>query len=374
MIYFEQYSALSNMFKLGKNTQTPDKKTAILFYPFDSMFDSEEDKYASNLFQTDKSIQENNHFVYPVFVPDAKKQYDKVILMLHGLNERTWDKYLPWADYLCRMLNRPVILFPLAFHVNRSPQIWSNPREMMRIVELRRYKNGEDCWSSFANAALSERITEKPLRFYRSGRQSYSDISAVFEKLKNGGHPLFKENCTIAIFAYSIGAFLSQILLMSNPKNLFTGTKLFMFCGGSIFNSMYGCSKSIMDKNAYKKMMDYYSNDFEQKNSQHYPIDIALDAFISMISADRNYEKRTRSFENLSADIAGIALEKDIVIPYKGINEALGSNLAKNIVRLMDFPFEYSHEIPFPINAKTDKQEVNNAFETVFGTAAGFFS
>jgi len=44
----------------------------------------------------------------------------------------------------------------------------------------------------------------------------------------------------------SIGAFLSQVVLMANQKNLFSDSRLFMFCGGSIFRSMFGVSRSIM--------------------------------------------------------------------------------------------------------------------------------
>lgn len=374
MNYSERHRVLSRLFELGKNTEESELNVRIRFFSFNSVFSKTEEKNGHNYFLKDKSIEENNDFVYPVFLPDSRKKYGEAILMLHGLNERSWHKYLTWADYLCRTTNKPIMLFPLAFHINRAPKIWSNPRAMMQIVELRRRRNGEDRWLSFANAALSERITERPLRFYHSGLQSYHDTVAILNEIKTGKHPLFKEDCKISIFAYSIGAFLSQILMMSNPENLFSDTKLFMFCGGSIFNSMYGCSKSIMDENAYQKMMHYYLNEFELKNCQNESKDIALRAFTSMISTDRNYKERTLTFENMGNNIAGIALEKDIVIPYKGINEALGSKLTEQNIKLMDFPFNYSHENPFPINEKTDRNELDEAFQRIFSDAANFLS
>jgi hypothetical protein len=38
----------------------------------------------------------------------------------------------------------------------------------------------------------------------------------------------------------------------------------------------------------------------------------------------------------------------------------------------MDFPFKYSHEIPFPFERKEDLPEVNNWFGQVFSQAARF--
>ena len=70
----------------------------------------------------DTLIAENRLFSYPVFVPGNRKS-DKVILLLHGLNERSWVKYLVWAYWLAKYTGSYVILFPISFHINRSPVI-----------------------------------------------------------------------------------------------------------------------------------------------------------------------------------------------------------------------------------------------------------
>ncbi|GEM_PF-6426160 len=44
--------------------------------------------------QTDDCINENKSFTYIVFQPQNKNRCDNAIILLHGLNERTWDKYL----------------------------------------------------------------------------------------------------------------------------------------------------------------------------------------------------------------------------------------------------------------------------------------
>ena len=79
----------------------------------------------------DNNIQENKSFSYTVFTPRGTKKIDKAILLLHGLNERNWDKYLTWAEYLALATGKAVILFPIAFHMNRTPGTWYNPRALM---------------------------------------------------------------------------------------------------------------------------------------------------------------------------------------------------------------------------------------------------
>jgi hypothetical protein len=42
----------------------------------------------------DAAIGENLHFDYPVLVPADWRRGSSCILLLHGLNERHWNKYL----------------------------------------------------------------------------------------------------------------------------------------------------------------------------------------------------------------------------------------------------------------------------------------
>jgi len=51
---------------------------------------------------SDSSISENIEFSYPVFVPEDKSTR-KVILLMHGLNERSWVNYLVWAYRRCKL-------------------------------------------------------------------------------------------------------------------------------------------------------------------------------------------------------------------------------------------------------------------------------
>jgi hypothetical protein len=373
MNYSQRYHELNALFQLGVDTHLVESDIDIRFYSFKSLPLSAKDKTViAN--PVDETINENLAFVYPVFVPHKIKKSDNAILLMHGLNERNWSKYLTWAEYLCEKTGKPVILFPIAFHMNRSPLTWSNPRALKPLMDFRRKLNGEDRSLSFANVALSERISEKPIRFYNSGRQSMFDLTQLFSEIKQGLHPLFAENTQIDIFSYSIGAFLSQITVMTNPNNLFSDSKLFMFCGGGIFSSMLGESRSIMDKPAFARLLEYYMTDFETEATERSVHDKGFESFFSMISPERNQTEREGFFKRLGNKVSGISLAKDHVIPYEGVVKALGTECAKKCIKLFDFNFQYTHENPFPVGNIQEMANVDTSFTTVFSNAAQFLA
>jgi hypothetical protein len=354
---------------LGDDTKIEASKNSIRFFSFES-----EQLPNVNATSTDDVISENFSFQYPVFLREKTAKHRSAILLLHGLNERSWSKYLPWAEYLCNKTGKPVILFPIAYHMNRSPLWWCNPRETKQILELRKQRNGDDRSLSFANVAFSERISEKPYRFYSSGRQSFLDVVRLLETIKQGRHPLFEEDAQIDFFSYSIGAFLSQIIFMTNPGNLLSASKLFMFCGGSIFSAMSGASRSIMDKKAFDILFNYYISRFEEEEKGVSTKDALYRSFCSMISPDRNRKDRLSFFKDLGNRIAGISLKNDLVIPYEGVKEALGAESAGERIKLFDFDFPYTHENPFPVNGGLNQDLVSVSFNRVFDEAARFLA
>jgi hypothetical protein len=373
MNYSQRYQELNSCFQLGVNTYLAESDTDIRFYSFQSQpLSVEKEKVLINT--NDETIIENFSFAYPVFIPHKIKKANKAILLMHGLNERNWSKYLTWAEYLSQKTGKAVILFPIAFHMNRSPLAWSNPRALMPLMELRRKLNGDDRTLSFANVTLSSRISEKPIRFYSSGRQSMLDLTKLFSEVTSGKHPLFEKNTQIDIFSYSIGAFLSQITMMANPANLFTDSKLFMFCGGSIFSSMDGESRSIMDKPAFARLLNYYTADFEADIAENAIHDKGFESFSSMISPERNQAERENFFKRLGNKICGISLAKDSVIPYDGVVKAIGTQCAQKCIQLLDFAFPYTHENPFPTGTKQDKTAVDDSFSNIFSSAAEFLA
>jgi hypothetical protein len=329
--------------------------------------------------KTDTLINENHSFSYPVFSPGNIKS-DKVILLLHGLNERSWIKYLVWAYYLALNTDSWVILFPISFHINRSPSSWKDPRAMISFMKDRNSSIGEIDMSSFANIALSNRLTEDPMRFFKSGFQTVSDIEKLLSSVRNGEHEIIPCTDRFNIFAYSIGAFLAQIILMGNPGNLFSESKLFIFCGGSVFSNMQGSSKLIMDRLAFDRVYNYYLNDFEKTLTGKSPLVEFLHsnkigmAFRSMIDLGRLKSFRENILKNLREQIHSVSLLKDTVIPCKGVISTLGNLNKKNIIDVWDFTYAYTHENPFPILEFPQSKNVDYWFEKVFAEATMFLA
>lgn len=320
----------------------------------------------------------NINFTYPIFLPNGEKKYDKVIVLLHGLNERSWMKYMPWADELARTTNSAVILFPISYHINRSPKEWADPRAMLSVLNRCNEKYGKTDSSSFVNIALSRRLLSDPLRFFTSGYQSANDLVSLLEQIQMGSIPYVKGNAQVDFFAYSIGAFLSQILFIANPNDIVSNSRLFMFCGGAFFNDMNGVSKMIMDEPSFSKVFSYYNDEFEKESARQTRLGVFIKdnrfamAFRSMLNMNRLKDFRCDMFSKFKGQVYAISLLKDKVIPPTGVSSFFRNIGSKNI-EMVDFAFPHSHEQPFPIIGKpTIGDAVDGGFNHVFRRAASF--
>lgn len=371
MSYSARYQELAAELTDRQAKEISPSGICVNYLPFQSSTPQEEDEVKASLFLNER-VHENQQFDYPVFYNRKKPVQDEAIILLHGLNERSWNKYYTWAEALCERTGKAVILFPIAYHVNRSPAAWLDPRELSPLLQQRKLRNGYDRLLSVANVTLSERLSEQPIRFFTSGLQTYKDLVKLYTEISDGRIPFFKENCRIDVFAYSIGAFLAQILFLSE-ETLFSASRLFMFCGGSIFSAMYGGSRSIMDSTSYHKLYDYYLKDFSLEEAGRITGTKLARIFHSMIAPFHLTDYRLQLFQAMSDRIGGVSLQRDSVIPYSGVQEAMGNELAGKLVQLLDFPYGYCHENPFPI-VKENTEEVDRAFSKIFNLASGFLA
>jgi len=332
---------------------------------------------------SDADIYQNREFIYPVFTPAGKDTNNRAILLLHGLNERKWDKYLPWADYLASKTGKSVILFPISFHINRSLPEWTDRHIMQVRSEERKKKFSlKDSESTLINEAISERLTDVPERLFLSGLQTAEDIISLLHDIHDGNHSHFLRGTKSDIFAYSIGGLLAQVLFMSNPDELFSDSKLFLFCAGSLFGDMNGISRLIMDPIAHFKLQDYYKNELETEIKKSWIFKDFFNnnkigmAFRSMIAQDRFSNLREKIFRKKKEMIYAISLKNDRIIPAAGISKILlgSASCIPSNMEVMDFPYPYSHEMPFPVKQDSILELVNEAFERVFSKAAVFLS
>ena len=389
MFFNDLSKFLNSKFTLENYKYLLDDKVICQTYNFSSdvyyQFYDDKEQFNINIAgnNLENGLKENRNFRYAVFAPSQHVKFSEAIIMLHGLNERKWEKYLPWAYQLVFHTKKPVILFPIAFHINRSPNTWNCPRLMNEFSSFRRETTPSIKNSSFANIAISLRMDNFPELFSLSGIQTYFDIIKLSSEIKSGSFNIFEKNCKIDFFAYSIGAFLTETLLISNPLNLFSNSKAFFFCGGTTFDKINGDSRAIMDSKAFGNLRNYILNEnfslpqvemILPRNQEHL-LKEGWKAFLIMSGLKKYNNIRDKVLKRLINRIKVIGLKDDFVIPGKAIKETFNKLMDTNFdVLILDFPFKYSHEVPFPVNNQNFSYTINRAFNFVFKKASLFLN
>jgi hypothetical protein len=323
------------------------------------------------------SVSGNFNFRYPVVVPDAMASYDKAIIILHGLNERNWNKHLPGALYLAQTTNRPVILFPLSFHMNRGLPEWSDTRRMSIPLALRKIRYPGIREASVVNFALSDRLTREPGRFVTSGFQSIVDLYSLMRMLRSGNHPLFVKPCTTSVFAYSISCMVMQVLMISNPGGILDTSRIVLFAGGCLFSDMQAVSRFIMDSLASDALKAYY---LSQSGSVAGDRGLIFEdcefgrAFSLMIDHNRQSD-RDKALKRYQDQLQVSLLRTDKVIPAEGVIRTFGESFVRSgHLSQWDFPFPHSHENPFPVLNEHLHSLVDEGFRDLYGQAACFIA
>ena len=377
MSFITRYNYLKSAFNREENcTVLNEYGTEIRNLKFSSDFSKNEFITRINL-SVDAQITENLQFSYPVFIPQNKEKNDKAIILVHGLNERSWTKHLGWAQSLCESTGKSVILFPISYHMNRCPRQWTDPRAMSKPLEDRKSVYPDVQNSTVINLALSERLTSLPQRFFLSGFNYADDLIKLMKDIKTGNHPLFCANTQIDFFAYSIGVFLVQCLLAADPEELFRDSKYVFFAGGSLFCEMNGISRFIMDNKAFERIYQYYLQEMEDdiKGGGTYSDVFGQSnmgtAFRAMIRPDKFKKLREKVLDYFKPRILVIPLRDDHVMPLRGVLDVYGR---KANVKIMHFNFPYIHENPFPVHIPDALTLVDRAFNNVFSSAGAFLS
>lgn len=341
--------------------------------------DYEPDVIQQKLNKKDAEIQENISFRYHIIMPRNEQKSDKIILMFHGFNEKYWHKYLPWAKHICENTGKTIVLFPIAFHMNRAPAVWSNQREMYNVSQQRKLRHPAIVCSSLSNVAISTRLHNKPQRFVWSGFQSYYDVIDLVEKIKEGLHPAINANASIDFFSYSIGTFLGEILMMSNRNGYFSQSKFAAFCGGVVLNRMSPVSRVILDSEASVSLYSYIVEHIESHIKHDEVLRHYMNTnpegvyFRSMLNYHTYTAMREKRFRELSQQFYAIGLANDNVVPaYEIINTLQGTQRDIPIkVETLDFPYRYTHEEPFPI-VDNITNEVDKQFKLTFDKFSEF--
>lgn len=196
----------------------------------------------------DCDIGENLDFRYPLLrghTPNGDVTRSRhLIILLHGLNERSYGKYVPWAYQLWRSTGAAVALFPLSFHVNRVHPAWG--RELKQHLGRRHEVARNENVHAF-NAVLSERLDARPERFFWGGLQSYGDVVELVRQIRAGEHPYVDPEAQVDLLGYSAGGYLSLGLLLADEAGLFKDSRCVLFASGAVLRSTHLSTRLIMD-------------------------------------------------------------------------------------------------------------------------------
>ncbi|MDP4185594.1 MAG: DUF6051 family protein [Bacteroidota bacterium] len=111
MKYCEEYDYLKKHFnQVDDKIELPEENVTIFNIRFESkhrdILPDVIDSFSllsDDLFSVpDSQIDENRFFKYPVIMRQGMECPKGVIILLHGLNERDWAKYLPWGGSSCK--------------------------------------------------------------------------------------------------------------------------------------------------------------------------------------------------------------------------------------------------------------------------------
>ncbi|MFR9165817.1 MAG: DUF6051 family protein [Dysgonomonas sp.] len=404
MKYIDLFNHLKNIENYDDNEIEIDDKTVMYNFNFESNYrfllpggsgnadnyeylpelqhEYEPDIIQEMLNKKDAEIMENIKFRYHMISPKNTEKAKEIVLMFHGFNEKHWCKYLPWAKYIADKTGKSIVLFPIAFHMNRAPAAWSDIREMYSISQKRKQRHPDVINSSLSNVAISTRLHNKPQRFIWSGLQTYYDVIDFIENFKAGKHPRIASDAKIDIVSYSIGTFLSEILMMTNQNGYFSDSKLISFCGGAVFNRLFPVSKFILDSEANVSLYSYVVEHIESHMKRdevlgHYLGDSHPEGvnFRSMLNYKTLTKYREETFRRMKDRIYAIVLAQDTVVPaYEVINTLQGSKRDIPIrIDTLDFPYKYKHEDPFP-SITSIKDDVDRQFRKTFDLVVDFLT
>jgi hypothetical protein len=329
-----------------------------------------------SIFKSRELEQSNSDFRYYLLIPGTSSGRGAIIL-LHGLNERSWNKYMQWGVRLATDTGRPVVLFPSAYHMNRSPRSWIDRHLMMPLVAARTALVPDTQLSSFVNVALSTRMSSSPQRFLLSGYQTVNDLKALISTIREGTHPDLPGGGPVDIFAYSIGALATQVMMLSKPSILPDDSRVMLFCGGSAFSLMNGTSKLIMDSRAFERLLSFYLEwPEDNRNSDSGRLAEIMndtpegEAFYAMTSLDRLKAVTGTPFSNTAGKLMAVSFAGDSVIPADAVSATLqGANF-----EVWSPAYPCTHENPFPVLPGSLSAEVDSTFDRLFSKAASFLS
>jgi pimeloyl-ACP methyl ester carboxylesterase len=297
---------------------------------------------------SDADVVENLRFRYPLLRGRGdRRPLDRVLLLLHGLNEHSYTKYMPWAYHLWARTRAGVILFPMTFHINRVLPEWLTQQQ--GSLARRKAIPGNENVHRF-NAGISERLGTMPERFFWGAMQTFWDLIDLVKQIRAGRHAHVAPDARIDVMGYSAGGFIALALLLEDHEQLFSGSRGVVFASCAALRDTALSSHAIIDlmaEVALSKLYVKYREKLSNPRLRHW-IDVHsegrwLRAF-SGLRPDRSaLEPRLRE---IAPRLLAIANTNDHVIPSGAMLNALTGEARDIDVRVVELALGI-HENPF---------------------------
>jgi hypothetical protein len=253
----------------------------------------------------------------------------------------------------------------------------------MKKVSLERQKLYPNVLeSTLSNAAISVRIHSNPARFFWSGLVSYFDLVDLAALIRADKLPAVDPTAKLNFFSYSIGAFLSEIVLFADEGGYYHDSKLVTFCGGPVFNRLSPVTKFILDSEANVRLYSFLVEHLESHRktdptlarylSDEFPVGRN---FRSLLNYRLDLKYRESRFRALAPRIYALALTQDDVVPvFEIVGTFKGSRRDIPIkIDELDPPYPYRHEDPFPATGPY-KSQGQKFMDKIFRLAADFLA
>lgn len=274
----------------------------------------------------DCDIKENLDFRYILLKgsESPSRPHQQVLIVLHGLNERDWEKYLQWGHAIWQQNGAPVIFFPLAFSVNRVYRGWLD--QVPYSLALRR-KIGNNEYTHRFNATISERLSAHPERLMWGAIQSYWDLIDFVSGIRRGQNPLFAPDARVDFLGYSSGGYVGLTLVMENHKGLFDESRVCLFASCVAMRDLSPATPYILDRETERVLRMLYVDHFDtlpNERMKHWLEDHPEGRWLSEFCGLRPERTRSeRRLREIAARVLGIANRNDQVFPYGAMLNAL---------------------------------------------------
>jgi hypothetical protein len=274
-------------------------------------------------------------------------RHNRAILLLHGLNERSFTKYISWAYQLWAGTRAPVLLFPLSFHINRVHPSWSSGQQGDYALRIEQPGN-QNCHRF--NATISDRLGTHPERFFWGAIQSYWDIIELVQSVRAGNHRHLAPDTRFDILAFSAGGFIALDVMLENYKGLFSDSRAVLFATCCALRNANLSSHLIVDQCAEISIMNLFVKHQDKLSNgrlAHWLHEHSEGKWLQSLCGLRPDRKLLEPrLKELAPRLLGIANSNDLVIPAGAMFDALQGLHRETGVRVMELDLGI-HENPF---------------------------